>query len=296
MQGGSEQRMSYLEKANYAWSEDSVRLISTPSSFAKSSLFFIQEVGFFRTLPSYFTERENLDPFLIVYTVSGKGKLNYRGKSYALSPGQVFWIDCLEHHHYETDPNDLWEMLWVHCYGSTMRGYFKAFKAMEQPFLTLHEDTKVPDYMKELLYIQREKTVKTELISSKLLVDMMTEILLSSEIAGITKRDTLGYLQEIRRELDQNFRQQMNLDRLAYRYGVSKYHLVKQFKKYTGFTPLEYVIYCRITHAKELLKYTDLPVSEIAARVGVSNVSHFINLFKVRVEETPLVFRNKWQR
>jgi AraC-like DNA-binding protein len=288
--------MNHLEKANYAWTEDSVRLISTPSSFAKSTLFYVQEVGFFRTLPSYFTERENLDSYLIVYTISGKGTLIYGDKSYALGPRQVFWIDCREHHHYETDPNDLWEMLWVHWNGSTMRGYYEAFMEMGQPLLTLQAGTPVPNLMKELVHIQRDKTVKTELITSKLLVDMMTELLLTSGIAGISKNEAPEYLQEIQRELDQDFQQQMNLDRLADRCAVSKYHLVKQFKRYTGFTPLEYVITCRITHAKELLKYTNLPVSEIATRVGVYNVSHFINLFKARVEETPLVFRKKWQR
>ncbi|WP_094548463.1 AraC family transcriptional regulator [Petroclostridium xylanilyticum] len=44
------------------------------------------------------------------------------------------------------------------------------------------------------------------------------------------------------------------------------------------------------------MQYSDLPVAEIAERVGINNVSHFINLFKNRVDITPLAFRNKWQR
>ena len=51
-----------------------------------------------------------------------------------------------------------------------------------------------------------------------------------------------------------------------------------------------------MTHAKERLKYSDMPVSEVAARVGIDNVSHFINLFKDRAGDTPLAYRKKWQR
>jgi AraC-like DNA-binding protein len=37
-------------------------------------------------------------------------------------------------------------------------------------------------------------------------------------------------------------------------------------------------------------------VAEIAAIVGIDNTSHFIRLFKERVELTPLAFRKQWKR
>ncbi|MFD0676548.1 MULTISPECIES: helix-turn-helix domain-containing protein [unclassified Paenibacillus] len=61
-------------------------------------------------------------------------------------------------------------------------------------------------------------------------------------------------------------------------------------------TPNEYIITRRITFAKELLKYSSIPVAEIAAQCGTDNVSHFISLFKHREEMTSLAFRKKWQR
>ncbi|MGO4275163.1 AraC family ligand binding domain-containing protein, partial [Paenibacillus sp. TAF58] len=73
-----------------AWSEDSIRFISSPSLFAKSTLYYVQEIGHFRTLPGYFTEREHLDSYLIVYTIKGKGRLKYKEKTFILLPLQVF--------------------------------------------------------------------------------------------------------------------------------------------------------------------------------------------------------------
>ena len=62
-----------------------------------------------------------------------------------------------------------------------------------------------------------------------------------------------------------------------------------------GITVNEYLINARISYAKELLKYTDMPVGEIAFESGMNNVTHFINLFKSREEMTPLAYRKAWR-
>ena len=118
---------NYEERASYSWSEDSVRLINTASNVAKSIYFYIQEAGYFKTSDSYFTERKNLNSFLIVYTISGNGYLKYKGCSYTLSAGQCFYINCMEHHYYETAKNSDWEFLWIHFNGSSALGYYEEF-------------------------------------------------------------------------------------------------------------------------------------------------------------------------
>lgn len=101
---------------------------------------------------------------------------------------------------------------------------------------------------------------------------------------------------ETMRTLDEAYADSIPLEQLAKRVAVSKFHLQKAFKRYTGFSPHEYVINTRITQAKELLQYSDYRVAEIALKVGWDNVSHFIKLFKARTAETPLAYRKKWQR
>ena len=52
-----------LERYSSSWSEDSIRFINTPGKTAKSIYFYVQEVGYFKTQPPYFTEREHLNLF-----------------------------------------------------------------------------------------------------------------------------------------------------------------------------------------------------------------------------------------
>lgn len=79
-----------MEKAAYNWSADSVRLIVTPVRSTPSIYFQVQEIGAFQTTAGYFTEREHLNSFLIVYTIGGEGRLTYLGEEYRLREGQCF--------------------------------------------------------------------------------------------------------------------------------------------------------------------------------------------------------------
>lgn len=284
------------ENFTTAWSEDSIRFISSPSVFAKSTLYHVQEIGHFRTLPGYFTEREQLDSYLIVYTIKGKGRLKYQGKSYFLQPQQVFFIHCEDYHYYETDPLEPWEILWVHLNGSSTSGYYEQFAANNEPVLQLSPESFVPTVLRQILHIQQQRSARTELLSSKLLVDLLTELLLAAQNLVLSETDKPSYIEDIYQTLECKFNESISLDQLAHDHAVSKYHLAKQFKRYTGYSPHEFLISIRMTHAKERLKYSDMPVSEIAASVGIDNVSHFINLFKDRAGDTPLAYRKKWQR
>ena len=56
----------------------------------------MQETGCFHTFYPYYTERENLNSFLILHTLSGRGILCCQGQEYELGPGSSFlstaWI------------------------------------------------------------------------------------------------------------------------------------------------------------------------------------------------------------
>jgi len=282
-----------IERFLPAWSQNSIRHIATPSSLAKSCFFYIQEIGYFQTLDSYFTERSSLNSFLLIYTKSGSGKLKYQGKDYIISKGQLLFIDCMQHHYYETDSNNLWEINWVHFNGSTSKGYYDYFATLSSPLITLANDSSIPFYMEEMLRLHQSKDLNKEILSSNFLHTLMTEILL--HVHAENDLDILpNLIREIQSYIDHHFTDTITLDHIAHTFSVSKYHLAKLFKKHTGYSPIDYLISQRISYAKELLHYTSMPINEIAEYVGIENVSHFINLFKTRESMTPHTYRKIW--
>lgn len=283
----------YLERASYTWSEDSIRLINTPSQAVRQKFFYVQEVGYFKTFPPYFTERENLDSYLILYCLSGKGSLTYQGQKYMIQPCQAFYINCMGHHYYSC--SDIgWEFLWLHFNGKTAGGYYDEFVKNAFSPVTFQDTFFIESTMRRILSLTQKKDLHSEILSSNLIVNLLTQLIILNNEDSLSLSVMPDYIKTCLKEMEKHFLEPFSLDELSSAIGISKYHLSREFKKYIGTTLNEYVITLRLTYAKELLRYSQDPVSDIAYTCGFNQVSHFINLFKNREGMTPLQYRKEW--
>ena len=104
--------------------------------------------------------------------------------------------------------------------------------------------------------------------------------------------DSIRCLQQY---IEYSYTRPMTLDELCHTAGLSKYHLEREFKRYTGFSIMQYVIELRINQACMLLASTDLPISQISDMAGFSDYPNFLKLFKSRKNMTPRQFRERHQ-
>ncbi|MDQ1005473.1 AraC-like DNA-binding protein [Neobacillus niacini] len=96
---------------------------------------------------------------------------------------------------------------------------------------------------------------------------------------------------EVKKYIEENFRQELTLNDLANIVYVSPYHLSHVFKDEVGLPPIQYLIHCRIEEAKRLLKHSNLSVREIASIIGYENPNYFNLLFKKMTGSPPGKFR-----
>ena len=75
-------------------SVSSSRIIYTPSTFARTSLLHLQEVGSLQAVHPHVSQREDLMSFLCFIVLSGEGELSYEEQTYQLSEGDCVFIDC----------------------------------------------------------------------------------------------------------------------------------------------------------------------------------------------------------
>ena len=273
-------------------------LTATPGPIAKSSILHVQELGDFLAGGGYFTRRSGLESYLIKYTVSGEGLLQYGGQTYAVKPNQIFWIDCREPQYYCTVPEvGNWRVLWVHFYGPTSAAYYEIFQAQNhgQPVTTLAPSNRVAQTIQALLalYGGADNTLATDVYASEYLVQIMADVIKSTD----QQREWVGvpqFVQQVRSYLAEHYAERITLDELAARFAVSKFHLQKQFKNYVGYSPNEYLLQIRLTRAKEFLRTSNHAVAQIAADVGIQNASYFINLFRKTEGFTPAQYRSNW--
>ena len=96
----------------------------------------------------------------------------------------------------------------------------------------------------------------------------------------------------IRNYINQNYQSEVNLDLLSKVQFISKYHLLRLFKKYYGLTPNQYLIDVRIEKAKYYLK-KGTSVTETCFAIGFESLGSFSALFKNKTGKSPHQFQKE---
>lgn len=101
-------------------------------------------------------------------------------------------------------------------------------------------------------------------------------------------------LRRARDLIDRDFAEPLDLDTLATAAGVSKYHFLRCFATTYGRTPAVYVAERRIERAQDLLRATNLTVTEVCMSVGYSSLGSFSSKFRHLVGMSPSEYQAKF--
>lgn len=285
---------NYFDKFPDSYVENSRRMIQTPSAFARSALFYVQETGYLKLRESHLAKRKNLESYLVVLVLSGSGTLMYQGIAYPLRKGSCFFIDCLEPYYHQSSDSDPWELIWVHFNGSSSREYYEYFSSKSTPAFFPRNFTELQNVMENLLEINTASELSAEISSAQLIVEILSLLLLD-----ITERHTENHpghqkMAQVRQYLDEHYMEKFSLDALSEEFFISKFHLSREFRTLYGITLNHYVIARRITLAKKLLRFTDHTLEEIAVSCGFYDASHLNRQFKKSEGICASDFRKKW--
>lgn len=85
------------------------------------------------------------------------------------------------------------------------------------------------------------------------------------------------------------------IEDMAWRIGISPYHMIRRFKAVCGLTPHQFQIQCRVRKAQKLLEEGQ-SVTEAAYAAGFCDQSHFDRCFQKIVRLTPSEYKQsvKW--
>lgn len=91
--------------------------------------------------------------------------------------------------------------------------------------------------------------------------------------------------------LNTHYQETIDLDTVADRVHMSKYHFCRLFHKITGATYLEYLYNVRLTRVHRMLLETDYSLADIASRTGFSSTAHMSRVFRGIYHTSPREFR-----
>ena len=93
--------------------------------------------------------------------------------------------------------------------------------------------------------------------------------------------------------IEKNYRHRIVISRIAEEEYMAPGYLSSLFAREMGTTIQEYIRLFRVRKAMEMLRDTDLPVSEIAQETGFRSGNYFSRIFKNYTGKTPLSYRNQ---
>lgn len=258
--------------------------------------FYIQEIGMTIAHNKYYVRRTGLESYMLCYITGGSMSLAYEGKETIIKPDSVFWLDCINPHTLALPKNEHeLRCFFVHFYGSGAILYKKYLDSLEQGcILQLAPGNLILSYIQQLLkeYTEHKRSIMTDLEASTLLSNICYAIV--DEARDKAKATIPDSISKIRDYLTTCYNDEITLETLSSKYFLSPSYLQKQFKKYVGLSPLEYLTRVRIAESKKLLRTTSLSIHEIAERVGFSDPSYFVQVFHKRENMTPLKYKKLW--
>ncbi len=312
------ERISFMPKGYFQGeSVASDRLLYTPSEFARSNLLYLQEIGHLRALKPHTSRRQNLASFLFFRVKSGSGVLGYGGQEYTLHAGDCVFIHCKEPYFHRTG-DDLWTLEWVHFYGETMLPiYAKYLERGGRPVIRPEELTdgtrqnersKAEAIWSDLNAIAYSSDYIRDIRINEALSSLLSFLMSYSwdpklgEVSNAAKagtadirlRDKARQMASVKEYLDGHYAEKIALDQLSELFFLNKYSLARDFKEFYGTSVINYLLTVRITHAKQMLRFTNLSVDEIGASCGITPLYYFSRAFKKIEGISPSEYRRHW--
>lgn len=104
----------------------------------------------------------------------------------------------------------------------------------------------------------------------------------------------LVHLRRARDLADRSYAEPLDLTTLARAAGVSRFHFLRSFAAAYGHTPAQYLSRRRIERAQDLLRATNLTVTEVCLLVGFTSLGSFSTRFRRLVGTSPSAYQARW--
>ena len=267
-------------------------------NFVDLSLY---QYGMEQCPPAYSFGPATRNHYLFHYVLSGTGRLmanDSRGISheYQIRSGEGFMIFPRQINTYIADPKLPWEYIWIEFDGMRAREIIET-AGLSPDHPVYHASYKdLRENMKdEMIYIAEHHNATPFHLMGHLylFIDYLSRSSSSQITASGRVRDF--YIKEALNYIEQNFQNDISVENIASFCGLNRTYFGRIFKETVGKSPQQFLLSYRMAKAAELLKLTELSISDIGNAVGYPNQLHFSRAFKNVYGVSPREWRNKNQ-
>ncbi len=232
----------------------------------------------------------------IIVFISGKVTYHIEGKAYHLKPRDILLVSQGAIHKPEIDPSIPYEryIFWIRDDISCQKLNTCFQKANDRSFNLVRADSALQERLKELLP-EIEQSLRNEQFGDEALkTALFTQFMIYINrifLQTSTKPDKKSYssdsqVEQLLKYINRNLTEALSIDLLAERFFFSKYHMMRKFKKETGYTIHSYITNKRLLLARSLINQ-GMPVIKAAEKSGFRDYTTFVRSYKKQFGKTP---------
>jgi AraC-like DNA-binding protein len=238
----------------------------------------------------------------LVYIISGEVEVRVSGKEFRASAGSLLVFSRFEEHSVSVISSEYRRYTLLISSeisrGSDNYALSSILVNRSQGFEHIVDCGKSCEKVRLLCAAIYNETKQEKPMYSKI-ADSFLMILLSEIYRIAPQRFLVGenknseMVRRIQNRFERDCSADVTLPELASEFHVSPSQLSHVFKSITGYSPIDYLISCRLSEAKNLLAESDKSIKEIVDLCGFSDESNFSRTFKSKTSMTPSEFRKQ---
>ena len=245
----------------------------------------------------------------IYFPYRGKGGFAIDDREFEIPLQHAALLPAKHHNRCWHDPRDPFEKIWIH-FDARVLGLVDLFDVLPcPPPLPVERDPQLRSLLEALVAEFAAAAPYQGLALSGLLAQALAHLL---RLAAAAPPDPLGRgasaqsppvlrgpgdrIGTVLQFIAERFADELALEDLAAVIHLHPTYFSNSFRKATGLAPMAFLQRFRVERAKGLLASSDLPVMEVAARVGFQDPYHFSRVFKKLAGSPPKVFQESVRR
>lgn len=232
--------------------------------------------------------------------IKGKGTFTINDTHYPAEPGKLFCFEPGMKVERRSDPDNPLEYYFLRfhyteCFEEKEQWVYRSSAESKFPLEGMYTVTNTPQLIylfEQLNGLWKRRGHMTAMRRKVLLLELFMTLVQdfrAQKIAG----DTTAAIELTQDYMIGHYQEPLTLEGLAQLAGLSVSHYSRLFKKYIGYSPIDYLTHLRVDRAKELLVLSDYKLKSIASSVGYSDEFYFSRIFKKVTGVSPREYAKK---
>lgn len=265
--------------------------------------------------PTWHIKPRRLFDFIIVNILEGSGVFTIDGTRYTATAGDLFWIPPDTLHTMRSDaPGTRMQYIHFDLIYDPERSHWSAHmpggttdlslwsSRMHPPIddpiigswfgkLEGHNSSQATELLHRIILEYNRAQISTLAVAGGVL-QLIGHLLGSRHNDSPLAAHHVKAIENAMRQIQLHSDARLNIERLARQHGLSPTHFRRLFREHYRQSPRDAYLAAKMRRACDDLIYSDLTITEIADRLGFTNVHNFSRAFRKAIGQPPTAYRS----